>query len=646
LRLNQGAMGENASSKQTKATVLENSPKLPLPLDLFSEDKGDVPPDTESKNVRPSRATARFNQPDGLEEYAGDFRNFEKLDDTTITTIFSRRERIRTLSDTGPHPVDSPLKACSFVSAPDLDGNIEPDPVRLTSTGRTLIVGTSAAQMRACQSRLARTQACLMLLDGPPFPPEAEGVKPDDLLCGTGLRIRGCLGRFHAVAFIREKDTRLSRLLEGAPDYVDLVLDLRPAAATGRELPTPGYYVPDGDERELERILTELPQMIGVFEKPRYIYHAAGDCAHGRSGPPSCRGCLEICPVNALDVTDGSIAIDHMTCLGCGMCAMVCPTGAMRCLHTTPQDLLVAVQARLTEAVLVNQAAPTVMFNQLPADGTPVEEFRESIGAPTLSFPLEAIGTVGPEVWLCALAYGAGRVVVQLPDAYPMRLQDAFAGQLEWVAAVLAGVGLSPDRIRLIAAGSCTTPVDGHVKSAGPPADFSPFQSKRALIRCSVAHFAGAGASPVETVSLPPGAPFGGVRVDPTACTLCMACAGVCPTAALLTAGDTPALSLVESECIQCGQCRNICPEQAVSLHPRMVLDPARNEFPQLLYAQAPFACIRCGKSFASPGLVAKMIARLEGHWMFSREEDFRRLKMCRDCRVRNGFSSEKEERS
>jgi hypothetical protein len=40
------------------------------------------------------------------------------------------------------------------------------------------------------------------------------------------------------------------------------------------------------------------------------------------------------------------------------------------------------------------------------------------------------------------------------------------------------------------------------------------------------------------------------------------------------------------------------------------------------------------------------MIARLEGHWMFSREEDFRRLKMCRDCRVRNGFSSEKEERS
>jgi ferredoxin len=177
-----------------------------------------------------------------------------------------------------------------------------------------------------------------------------------------------------------------------------------------------------------------------------------------------------------------------------------------------------------------------------------------------------------------------------------------------------------------------------------PAAEFVPFRSKRTLIRSSAAHLAACAPGAPTVVDLPAGAPFGAVLLDGTACTLCMACCGACPTGALGTTGDAPELHLLESECIQCGRCRQTCPEQALVLAPQLVWDPVRAERPRRLYAQEAMACIRCGRPFAPPGLVARLRERLEGHWMYQREEDRRRLSMCRDCRLRDLFSRSREE--
>ena len=111
-----------------------------------------------------------------------------------------------------------------------------------------------------------------------------------------------------------------------------------------------------------------------------------------------------------------------------------------------------------------------------------------------------------------------------------------------------------------------------------------------------------------------------------------------------MAAGDTPALKFVESACIQCGRCRETCPEQALGLVPRLGWDKDRVEKPQTLWAEAPAACLCCGRPFAPPGLLAKIQSRLAGHWLYQREEDRRRLFMCRDCRVRDIFSPNAKE--
>jgi NAD-dependent dihydropyrimidine dehydrogenase PreA subunit len=81
-----------------------------------------------------------------------------------------------------------------------------------------------------------------------------------------------------------------------------------------------------------------------------------------------------------------------------------------------------------------------------------------------------------------------------------------------------------------------------------------------------------------SSFELPAGAPFGNVIVS-DACTLCMSCTSACPgQRALKAAADAPRLSFLERNCLQCGLCANTCPEQAITLTPRLLLKERRAE--------------------------------------------------------------------
>ncbi|AEH06909.1 4Fe-4S dicluster domain-containing protein [Methanothermococcus okinawensis] len=61
---------------------------------------------------------------------------------------------------------------------------------------------------------------------------------------------------------------------------------------------------------------------IGILEhKGRYLPVV---CQHCASAP-----CKEVCPVEAIENKDGVIYLDESKCIGCGLCAMACPFGAI-----------------------------------------------------------------------------------------------------------------------------------------------------------------------------------------------------------------------------------------------------------------------------------------------------------------------------
>ena len=82
--------------------------------------------------------------------------------------------------------------------------------------------------------------------------------------------------------------------------------------------------------RTCEAACAEIHEKAGRQREPRITVvftretSAALTCHHCESAP-----CLKVCPVNALRRDDGAVLVDEQRCIGCRMCAIACPYGAI-----------------------------------------------------------------------------------------------------------------------------------------------------------------------------------------------------------------------------------------------------------------------------------------------------------------------------
>lgn len=133
-------------------------------------------------------------------------------------------------------------------------------------------------------------------------------------------------------------------------------------------------------------------------------------------------------------------------------------------------------------------------------------------------------------------------------------------------------------------------------------------------------------------IALPAASPFGSLAINRDACTLCLSCVSACPASALQDNAERPQLRFIEKNCVQCGLCATTCPENAITLQPRLLLSDERRQ-PRVLNEAQPYQCVRCSKPFGTLKGIEVMLAKLSGHAMFQGEA-LERLKMCGDCRV------------
>lgn len=516
--------------------------------------------------------------------------------------------------------------------------------VEFVSNGRCLLIGDEQQALQLARG-LATSLRCVIAVPGD-LAPEVDRIDGTYVVRGGTPVIRGALGDFTVDLVGTGPNVALGALLEPAIDRFDLVVDLGTPPRLQHAMLPLGYYAPGPDETARAALLEILPEMRGAFEKPKYFNYEPEICAHGRSGKRGCTRCIDACPAQAIVSIGEKVQVNPYLCQGGGACAMACPSGAMTYAYPTAGDLLTGLRNLLGDYRAAGGTSPCVLFHDAASAAALDADLVAALPERILPIALEEIGSVGMETWLACLAYGAETVALLTCDRTPPQVIEALHDQLATARAILGGMGYGDDRLRVLNADQSAATRDALATlpagQAQPAATFAaPPADKRGTLRLALRHLQSSAPDPKRITALPAGAPFGEVRVNVAACTLCMSCVSACPTHALQDGRGLPQLNFREWNCIQCGLCERTCPEDAITLSARFLHDQELRERPRVLREEQPVCCVACGKPFATRAMLDKLSRKLEGHWMFQTEEARRRLQMCEDCRVRDLFAAE-----
>ena len=514
--------------------------------------------------------------------------------------------------------------------------------VSYVSSNRVLIIASESLAMKIQAQLPDKMQTYLALIAA-----ESSVSKVTNAWNTGEIQLQGYLGRFEAFLNSQdiqagdEQDNNLGLLFNIANGLFDQVIDCSDDALITATIKPPGYYHFNEGADDLEDVLTQVTQLIGEFEKPRYFNYETDICAHGSSGIKGCTRCLQACPTQAIISIGNSVQVNPYLCQGGGSCASSCPTGAMSYTYPKVEEQIEFLRLLLKgiRDKNANLGISLLIYDNEHAMDA-VAKLVADLPEHLIPFMVEDIGSVGLDLLGSALAYGANQIFIYVPDSVPDQVSRVISENVGLLQFILNALDLKQFKIESLAK------LDLLIDLAAPKhclervAKFSAVGSKRNTIRASMTHLNTMADEPSASIALPQGSLFGQITVNADACTLCMACVSVCPAKALQDGGDTPALKFIEANCVQCTICSSACPENAIKLNARIHFDHDHTHSSRTLNEEQPFHCLRCGKAFATQSMIKNMTAKLKDHWMFDKPEGLNRLKMCEDCRVADMFEN------
>ncbi|MDM0000330.1 4Fe-4S binding protein [Variovorax sp. J22P240] len=456
---------------------------------------------------------------------------------------------------------------------------------------------------------------------------------------------------------------RAPEQLDGA---FDLVLDLGATPVIDWHAPPQGYFHLPGGMAHAEGLQTllRLREMVGEFEKPKFFDYKQKLCAHSRNEVVGCNACIEVCSAHAVssDKERQRIVVNPNLCVGCGACTTVCPTGALGYTYPRAPDQGLKLRTLLSTYAGVGGRDAALLLHSQEAGQALVEQLgrqaqlgkAQGVPANVIPVGLFHAASAGIDLWLSAVAFGASQVVVLSTGDEAPQYVAALKEQMEIAQTLLLGLGYTGTHFKLIEADSVATLDSALAALRGTrqqvpakAARYAVGAEKRSTLELALDHLVDESptlntpAAERVAIPLPQGSPFGAIAVDKDKCTLCLACVSACPASALQDNQNAPQLRFVEKNCVQCGLCETTCPENAISLVPRLLVSPERKQ-PVVLNEAKPWSCVRCSKPFGTQKAIEAMLGKLAGHAMFQGEA-LERLKMCSDCRVIDLYSAQNE---
>ncbi|EAK0956039.1 4Fe-4S dicluster domain-containing protein [Campylobacter upsaliensis] len=370
------------------------------------------------------------------------------------------------------------------------------------------------------------------------------------------------------------------------------------------------------DEKEL---LIFLQDKTPHYSFKTFITYNSSVCQYHKRRSEHCAKCAEICPTTAIlkDDEERILEFSQIDCLGCGGCVSVCPSGSLDYAPMNRDSFFKMLD-------FVRGSKICIIPKKMP-----LEHLNLNLSEGVLPFMIEG------EKWLSNLHFlsllqssGANLVFytdfVSRGSAEAIELLNAVFERKFGKKAVL----VAKDEKELESALKELEFIEGLNFSFhnNTPTNRENFAVRlRHLINDENLGVVESG----EWLR------YGDLRLNVDTCTLCLACVGACNVGALVADSKENALKFNPSLCTTCGYCEASCAEKDTLKLERsgLRLEKAYFDF-RTLAKDELFACVECGKEFATKKAVEK-IASLMRDKFANDEAKFKSLYCCADCKAK-----------
>lgn len=345
-------------------------------------------------------------------------------------------------------------------------------------------------------------------------------------------------------------------------------------------------------ETSIDDVLAQVRANISNYEYRKFLTYDKTICQYHERREETCAKCVDVCPTTTIikDDKNKHLHFSQIDCHGCGGCISVCPSGA---LDYTPSNR----ESIYSMSKFFDGHIPLIVPHKMNISSLEVA-LKENV----LPFKIEGEKFLH-ESTLLTILQESGSQVVFYTDFLSKGTIDSISilNQIYQAKYQKDAIIVAMNKEELIDALEKADFIDGAKYKLN---DMSLRKRENFAIRLSKI----VGEYDYGEVQTGPNVHYAKVEVNEANCTLCLSCVGACNVNAIFADAKDNTLRLNPSLCTSCGYCEASCPEADCLTIKRDVIELQPMWFKENILAKdSLFACVECGKEFATTKSVEKI---------------------------------------
>ena len=386
------------------------------------------------------------------------------------------------------------------------------------------------------------------------------------------------------------------------------------AKQTGKE--RSGVF--DTNLLNVDEIIKLLKENINSYTYRKFTTYDPTICQYNERRVEICSKCEEVCPTVAITKDDKTktLTFSQIDCDGCGGCVSVCPSGALDYAPTNRDSIF-------EMSKFYKGTHPLVVPSKMNMQNLMIN-LKENV----LPFAIEGEKFLS-EVSFLTLLQMSGSQVVFYSDVLSKGTKDSIRilNDIYQKKYQKDAILVAMDKEELEDALNEVSFIENSYFN------FNQNElKKREAFSQRLQKIVGT--EDLGVVKTGEHIHYGRVLVNEANCTLCLACVGACNVDALFANESDFTLRVNPSLCTACGYCEVSCPEVDCLTIVRDEIELQPTWFKENILAKDKlFACVECGKEFATTKAIEKIANMMGAIFALSSETKKRTLYCCEDCK-------------